>query len=156
VTLPIKAIDRLFERLGATYGASWTRQWDVVPMNDVKSAWSHELAGFAGRLEAVAWALENLPERCPNAIEFRNLCRTAPAPQVPKLPEAKADPERLKAELAKLGQLRAKAVASTSVGHKAWARRIIGSFEAGERMNPTTVRFAREALRISAAPEGEA
>ncbi len=27
----------------------------------------------------VAWALENLPERCPNVIEFRNLCRQAPA-----------------------------------------------------------------------------
>jgi hypothetical protein len=155
MTLPIKAIDRLFERLGATYGASWTRQWDVVPMNDVKSAWAHELAGYAGRLEAVAWALENLPERCPNAIEFRNLCRTAPAPQVPKLPEPKADPERLKAELAKLGQLRAKTVATT-VDHKAWARRMIGRYEGGEKLNPTTLRFAREALRLSFTPEGEA
>ena len=84
------------------------------------------------------------------------MCRTAPAPQAPKLPEPKADPERLKVELAKLGQLRAKTVASSSVDHKAWARRIIGRYEGGEKLNPTTVRFAREALRISATPEGEA
>ncbi len=156
MTLPIKAIDRLFERLSATYGSAWSRQWETVPMNDVKSAWAYELGSYAQRLEAVAWALENLPERCPNAIEFRNLCRSAPAPQTPKLPEPKADPERLKAELAKLGQLRAKTVATSSFDHKGWARRILGRFEGGEKLNATSVRFARDALRSHQAPEGEA
>ena len=155
MTLPIKAIDRLFERLSATYGAAWTRQWVDVPINDVKSAWAHELTGFAGHLESVAWALENLPERCPNVIEFRNLCRRAPMPDVPRLPEPKADPERLKAELAKLGKLRAKTVATT-VDHKAWARRIVGRFDGGDKVNHTTLRFAREALRMHLLPEGEA
>jgi len=130
MTLPIKAIDRLFERLSATYGAAWTRQWLDVPMADVKTAWGHELSGFAGQLESVAWALENLPERCPNVIEFRNLCRRAPAPELPRLPEPKADPERLKRELSKLGEIRAKAAANTGlVDHKAWARRILGAFQ---------------------------
>lgn len=156
MTLPIKAIDRLFERLGATYGASWTRQWETVPMNDVKSAWSHELSVYGNRLEVLAWALEHLPERCPNAIEFKNLCRMAPAPEAPKLPEPKADPERLKQELAKLGQVRAKAKASMGMDHKDWARRIMGRFDAGDRLNPTTLRLAREALRVSQPPEGEA
>lgn len=156
MTLPIKAIDRLFERLSATYGAAWTRQWVDVPINDVKSAWAHELTGFSGHLESVAWALENLPERCPNVIEFRNLCRRAPMPDLPKLPEPKADPERLKQELSKLGEIRAKAVASTTVDHKAWARRIVGRYEAGEKLNPNTLRFAREALRMHLTPEGGA
>lgn len=157
MSLPTKAIDRLFERLSATYGAAWTRQWADVPINDLKAAWAHELAGFAGNLEALAWALENLPERCPNVIEFRNLCRRAPAPELPRLPEPKADPERLKLELSKLGAVRAKAVAGAGlVDHKAWARRIMGRFDAGDRINPTTLRFAREALRTHLAPEGEA
>lgn len=155
MTLPIKAIDRLFERLGATYGASWSRQWETVPMNDVKSAWAHELGVYANRLEAVAWALENLPERCPNAIEFRNLCRIAPAPETPKLPEPKADPQRVAAELAKLGPLRKQAAAS-SWDHKAWARRIVARHQAGDRIRPVSLRMAQDALRAHLVPEGEA
>jgi hypothetical protein len=36
------------------------------------------------------------------------------------------------------------------VDHKEWARRIMGSYEGGGKVNPTTLRFAREALGISA------
>lgn len=148
MTLPIKAIDRLFERLGATYGAAWTRQWVDVPMNDVKTAWAHELQGYATNLQPIAWALENLPERCPNVIEFRNLCRHAPAPEVPRLPEPKIDPERLKQELAKLSSIRA-SVAPGSNDGRDWARRIIGRLEAGERINPATLKCAKDALRMT-------
>jgi hypothetical protein len=148
MTLPIKAIDRLFERLGATYGAAWTRQWVDVPMNDVKAAWSHELQGYASNLQPIAWALENLPERCPNVIEFRNLCRHAPAPEVPRLPEPKVDPERLKQELAKLSSIRASVAPGSNDGRE-WARRIIGRLEAGERINPATLKCAKDALRMT-------
>jgi hypothetical protein len=149
MSLSAKAIDRLFERLAATYGVAWTHQWTSVPIADAKAAWAHELAGFAHQMESLAWGLENLPERCPNVIEFRNLCRRAPAPVLPRLPEPKADPERLKRELSKLGEIRAKATATTNVDHKAWARRILGSYEGGCNVTPTTLRLAREALRIS-------
>lgn len=148
MSLPTKAIDRLFERLAATYGAQWSRQWADVPMNDVKTAWAHELAGYAGSLQSVAWALENLPERCPNVIEFRNLCRRAPQPETPRLPEPTADPERVQRELSRLGDVRKK-VMSTSVNHRSWAHRIIALNDAGERISPTSLRFAREALRIA-------
>lgn len=148
MSLPTKAIDRLFERLAATYGASWTRMWADVPMNDVKAAWAHELSGFENDLESVAWALDNLPERCMNVIEFRNLCRRAPAPEVPRLPEPKANPERLRAELAKLADVRAKVANPKPDGAKDWARRIIGRFNAGDKVRPVSLRFAREALGI--------
>lgn len=148
MSLPNKAIDRLFERLAATYGAAWTRQWADVPMADVKAAWAHELASFAGSLHRIAWALENLPARCPNVIEFKHLCRQAPAPEAPRLPEPKADPERVKHELAKLGESRAKASTTERKDNRAWARRIVARAEAGEKVNPTSLRFAREALNI--------
>jgi hypothetical protein len=148
MTLPIKAIDRLFERLGATYGAAWTRQWVDIPINDVKTAWAHELQGYASNLQPIAWALENLPERCPNVIEFRNLCRHAPAPEVPRLPEPKIDPERLKQELAKLSSIRASVAPGSNDGRE-WARRIIGRLEAGERINPATLKCAKDALRMT-------
>lgn len=145
MTLPIKAVDRLFERLGATYGNAWTRMWDGLPITDVKSAWAHELAGFSSQdgLRCLAWALENLPERCPNVIEFRNLARKAPMPEAPRLPEPKADPERVKRELAKLGSIAGR---RSDGDGRVWARRILARLEAGERLSPISIRFATEAL----------
>ncbi len=146
MSLPMKALDRLFERMALTYGAQWTRMWQDMPIADVKTAWANELDVFQGSLGRIAWALENLPARCPNVIEFKNLCRQAPMPEAPRLPAPKADPERLKAELSKLGQLRADVTSETRVDQKAWAKRIMARYTAGERINPTVLRFAREAL----------
>jgi hypothetical protein len=150
MSLSIKAVDRLFERMAATYGAQWTRQWQDVPMTDVKAAWAHELTPFENSLSRIAWALENLPTRCPNVIEFKALCRLAPMPDAPRLPEPKADPERVRAELAKLGELRA-SVGANQGGGKAWAHRIIHRHQMCERINPTTLRLARQALGLEPA-----
>lgn len=148
MSLPIQALDRLFARLAATYGAAWERNLGSTPLADVKTAWSHELSGFSGSLHRIAWALENLPTKCPNVIEFKALCRQAPAPEVPRLPEPKADPERMKAELAKLAPVR-QAVATSQRDGREWARRIVARSEAGDRIRPITLRFAKEALRIA-------
>lgn len=145
MTMPMKAVDRLFERLAATYGAQWTRQWQDVPMADVKSAWAHELSTFSGSLHRLAWALENLPPKCPNVIEFKALCRQAPAPDTPRLPEPKADPERVRTELAKLSEIKDRSLSRTRDGRE-WARAIVKRHQLCERINPTTLRFAREAL----------
>jgi hypothetical protein len=59
MSLPLKAIDRLFERLTATYGRDFTGRFDGVDQNELKALWAHELAGFADKLSMVAWALEN-------------------------------------------------------------------------------------------------
>jgi hypothetical protein len=151
MSLSNQAVDRLFTRLGATYGAQWDKSLGTAPLGDVKTLWAHELAPFANSLHRIAWALENLPARCPNVIEFKQLCRQAPAPETPALPEPKADPERLKQELSKLGDLRAKLVTDTRVDHKAWAKRIMVRYRAAERINPTVLRFAREALKSEGA-----
>ena len=147
MSISIKAIDRLFERLAATYGSAWSRQWSDVPLADVKTAWAHELSGYGGRLEVLAWALENLPERAPNIIEFRNLCRRSPAPEAPRLPELKADPERLARELSKLQDLKQLVAKASPVDHKAWAKRILQGYADGKKTNPTSIRFAKEALQ---------
>lgn len=154
MSLPIKAIDRLFERLAATYGNDWTRQWASVPIADVKSVWAHELSGFAGKLQCIAWALENLPEQCPNVIQFKHLCRKAPDSVLPQLaaPEPKADPARVAAELAKLrGTLGipAPGAPTNQVNHRAWAPRILARLEAGEKISPTVVKMARDCVALS-------
>ena len=151
MSLSLKAVDRLFERMALTYGKQFADMYSNVDPSSVKTLWSYELAAYAGSLHRIAWALENLPARCPNVIEFKQLCRQAPAPETPALPEPKADPERLKQELSKLGDLRAKFGTDTRVDHKAWAKRIMANYHAGQRINPTVLRFAREALRSEGA-----
>jgi hypothetical protein len=149
MSLPMTVIDRLFQRMAATYGAAWDRSLGQTPLADVKTAWAHELQGFGSRLESVAWALENLPERCPNVIEFRNLCRKAPEPERPKLPDPPANPQRLRAELAKLQPIIDAARRAVTVDRLAWARRIVARREAGERIAMGTFNIAAEALRKS-------
>lgn len=145
MSLPLKAIDRLWDRLSLTYGDQFTRQYAQFDLNAVKAMWSHELSGFAERLDCIAWALEHLPPRCPNLVEFKNLCRQAPAPEVPRLPEPKADPERVKRELAKLGHLVHEPHAKAD--GRDWARRIVAKHESGMRVASLTLRMAKEALR---------
>ena len=149
MSLPAEVIDRLFSRMTLTYGRAFLDQWAGQEANDVKTFWGYELAEFNGRLKPIAWALENLPERCPNIIAFRNLARSAPRPaDAPALPEPPADPARLSAELAKLAPVRsATAAASKSVDHKAWARQIVERVKAGDKVTPCALRFAHEALR---------
>lgn len=150
MSLPTKAVDRLFERLGVTYGGQWTRMWEGMPIAVVKSSWAHELSTYAKpeKMAAIAWALENLPERCPNVIEFRNLCRSAPQPEAPRLPEPKPDPERLRAELSKLGAIKAETrhVTATNSDSKAWAKRMIARSDAGENVPAACLRMAKEAV----------
>ena len=151
MSLPPMAIDRIFEVMASTYGAEFTRLYDNVPVGDVKTVWLDVLDTFGGpRMAYIAWALKNLPERCPNAIGFRNLCRQAPAIEPPLLPEPKADPERLRTELARLQPLRDAVRTAGPVDHKAWARRIVARAEAGERVNRTSLSMARSALRLGA------
>ncbi|MBT9493911.1 MAG: hypothetical protein IV107_16555 [Paucibacter sp.] len=120
----------------------------------VKSSWAHELAMFSGRLEAIAWALEMLPERCPNVLEFRKICRSAPAPDVPRLPDAKADPQRVSAELAKLGGVKAAVLGAANNSGKQWAKDLQGRIDRKEIV-PTL--FQRRCVRqaIVAAPSEE-
>lgn len=147
MSLSLKAVDRLFERMALTYGKQFTDMYSNVDPSSVKTLWAYELAAYESSLHRIAWALENLPPRCPNVIEFKQLCRQAPAPEATALPEPKADPERLKQELSKLGDLKAKLATDSRVDHKAWAKRIMARHAARERINPTSLRFAREALK---------
>lgn len=143
---------RIFERLAATYGAAWDRSLGQAPINDVMTVWAHELSGFLQHRRAmmsVAWALENLPDRCPNVIEFKTLCRKAPAVEAPALPEPQADPDRVAAELEKLAPLRISPAAS--IDPKAWAKRLRDADLAGHPINANQARCYRLALGMETA-----
>lgn len=109
--LPDSWVDRIFFRLLGTYGSQFTMTFSKVDdkgrdigMMAAKEVWAQELGGFADRDKVIAYALDNLPERCPNAIVFRDICRHAPtnahysAPALPPPPEPSKEvrEERLK------------------------------------------------------------
>ena len=137
-----EVIDRLFHHFSATYGAEWSRQWATVPIADVKTAWGHELAGYENHLSALTYAFENLPERCPNAIQFRNLCRAAPAKPVTVIEVPKAGLECVKAEIAKFKT----APAPVKTDGRDWARKILARYASGEKIQPYALQLAQSAL----------
>lgn len=147
-----EAVDYVFRTLAASYGAEWDRSHGNAPIADVKTVWLDALEPFTGNEQAkrrILWALKNLPERSPNVRQFVALCRQAPAADAPMLPEPKADPERVKSVLAKLGDIR-RPIVQNPGQMKDWARRLIARNKAGEKIGPINLRFAREALGTEA------
>lgn len=88
-------VDRLFARLTVRYGRAFTSQYDGLDEAAVKADWADVLGGFDSKPMALKYAIDNLPERAPTAGQFLAIARRAPEPDVPKLPEPKADPERV-------------------------------------------------------------
>lgn len=84
--LPRDWVDRIFMRLQGVYGREFTAHFSVIDqasgidvgMENAKQVWAEELASFADWPEAIRYALKNLPERVPNVIRFREICRHAP------------------------------------------------------------------------------
>jgi hypothetical protein len=156
-----RAIKRLFDRLSGTWGRDFMDQWAGLHGGKVMAIWAHELSGYDARtkpnpeavdgralMQPIAWALENLPEKPLNAIQFRALCRRAPAAEVLRLPEPAANPARMAEALEKLAPLRKGASAGALAGGKGWAHRLIEKHERGEFVNVGPLRTAREALGL--------
>lgn len=144
--LPTAWVDKIFTKMSLIYGREFIGRWEGLELSDVKTDWAHELSGFEHWPEAIAWAFQNLaPGKPPTVVEFRAICYRAPKPDRPKLPEPMADPARVSEELKKIRPLVSK---MTSAGNKDWAYRIIARHDAGEKINMTCLRFAREALRL--------
>ena len=146
MSLTTQAIDRLFQRLAATYGSHWTRQWSDVPMTDVKTAWAHELALFADNLKAIGWALEHLPDYCPNLMQFKSLCKQAPKPDYKHLETPKAPVEVVDSEILKM--VRNLVEPEKDKDYKAWAKRLKARDEACELLSTHQVWSYKTALDL--------
>lgn len=139
--LPSKAIDRLWDRLVATYGRSFIDMYPGLKADAVKASWAHELAPYGQRLDAIAWALDNLPERPPNVIQFRALCRQAPRPQLQALPPPKPNPERLRAEMERINVI----LKAKVVGGRDWVENLRARVERGYQPTPEQAAMLRQA-----------
>lgn len=145
-------VEYVFKRLAAIYGAAWDRSLGQAPIGDVMTVWAYQLQQFTVSIASkkmVMWALDNLPDRCPNVLEFKTLCRRAPVAQIAALPEPASDPERMAEELAKLAPFRVRTGVASAVDHKAWARCLQARDAAGEPLNMNQRRCYREALGIN-------
>lgn len=146
MSLPLPWVDKIFLKLTLIYGRDFIGRWEGLEIADVKTDWGHELSGFENWPEAIAHALANCPPgKPPTVIEFRDLARKAPRAKVAELPAPAANPERVAAELAKLAPL--KATTNRSVDRLDWARRIIARHVACERITPTVLKMAKDALK---------
>ena len=145
MTLPIAAVERLFDRLSMTYGVEFRNKWAGMPLNEIKTHWAYDLAQFADNLTAIGWALQNLPDRCPNLIEFKNLCKQAPRPITVELDAPKAPVEVIDREISKM--LAGLIKKPTDAGdHKRWARRLKERHEKGEHLSPYQINCYKTAL----------
>lgn len=95
-------VDHLFAKLTVRYGAAFLRQWPDADPALVKADWAEVLDGVRG--DSLSYTLRYLPAAPPNAIQFRDLCRRAPAPHQLQLPAPapSADPERVQRIMARL------------------------------------------------------
>lgn len=149
MSLPIELIDKVHSRLLGAYGREFLYRYAEVDEKALKSVWAHELASFSERPEAIFWALDNLPDKCPSAPQFRNLCRQAPILQAMPLEAPAADPARLRAELAKLKPVIRQMRHAPPSANRDWAKRILARAEAGASVAPCSLRMAREALGVT-------
>lgn len=85
-TLPRAWVERIFMRLQGVYGREFTAQFSAIDqstgldvgLENAKQVWAEELGSFGDWPEAIGYALQNLPERSPNVVRFRELCRHVP------------------------------------------------------------------------------
>lgn len=142
MSLPLPWVDKIFQKLTLVYGRDFTGRWDGIEQDAVKADWAHELAGFQQMPDAISYGLQHLPTgKPPTVIEFRALCRKKTDESI-ALPLPKANPEMAAMVVA---QLRRPVLQVT--GNKDWARAIIARADAGEKVLPISLKFAKEALR---------
>lgn len=148
MNLSTAATDRLFDILSKTYGTEFQNKWSGMALNEIKSHWAFELGSFADNLNAIGWALKNLPDRCPNLIEFKSLCKQAPRPTTLSLDEPKAPLDVVDKELAKMAAeaFRAPRDDNGTVDHKRWAKKLKARHDNGEVLGLVQVRMYKEAL----------
>jgi len=145
MSLQMAAIDRIFSRLAMTYGTEFTNKWGTLNGMDVKTHWSHELSTYSDNLNAIGWALQNLPDRCPNLIEFKSLCKQAPRAEYAALEAPKASAEIVDKEILKIVSSFVKPK-KDNVDHKLWAKKLRDRHTSGEKLSVLQIKMYKSAL----------
>lgn len=154
--LPEEWVDTIFMALRATYGVAFDRQFEPPTGSDeneskrfylnIKAWWKRDLAPAIAAPHTIRYALDHLPAKAPNLIEFKALCWQAPPlPRQGQIEnKVRADPSRVAAEMAKMRQVQ-------ETSPKAWAYRLKEREEEGDRLTQAQRDMWRAALREGSA-----
>lgn len=100
--LPQRWVEHLFAKLSVRYGVAFLRQYGDADPALVRADWAEVLDGTSGT--SLSYALRYLPSTPPHALQFRDMCRRAPAPEAPRIAH-EATPADHARVLAIVGQL---------------------------------------------------
>jgi hypothetical protein len=91
-------VDAIFAKCLLVYGHDFLARWQGIALAEVKADWGRELGVMLSQPHAIKHALENLPERPPNALQFRALCFSyrPPVRHVELPAPIPRDPERVR------------------------------------------------------------
>ncbi len=94
-----EGLDYIFDYMSAVYGASFTRHWERVEPELVRSVWQRALGKFLTYKPSLDYALSHLPPKMPpSASAFRKICNDGPTiPDKPALRFEKQDTQHEKA-----------------------------------------------------------
>jgi hypothetical protein len=103
--LPPAWVDFVFAKLGIRYGEVFARMFASADLAIVKGDWAEVLDGISG--PTITAAMDQLPpDRPPNALQFRAICRGLLNPTHEQAalpaPAVKPDPERMRRIVSKL------------------------------------------------------
>lgn len=95
---PDQGLDYIFAKMGAIYGASFTRHWDGVDLGLVRATWREMLGVYATYRPTIDFALRAMDKAfVPSAIAFKDLC--SQAGRIPVKPERTIIHQKTQAEI---------------------------------------------------------
>lgn len=143
MSLPMPWVDKIFMKLTLVYGRDFLSRWEGLTLADVKTDWAHEMAGFEGNHEAIAYALQHLPaDKPPNVYQFRAIARSMPSKQAFIHKPLAASPDVVAAQLLAMVPIKKQ----LKIDGKEWARRIVRCADSGGAVRLYSLNLARAAL----------
>ena len=108
---PDQGLDYIFGKMGAIYGAAFTRHWDGVDLGLVRDTWKEMLGIYATYKPTIDFALNSMDKAfVPSAIAFKELC--SQAGRIPVKPERTITHQLTQEEIQKNAKAREEAIAA--------------------------------------------
>ena len=106
-----QGLDYIFGKMGAIYGAAFTRHWDGVDLGLVRGTWKEMLGVYATYKPTIDFALNSMDKSfVPSAIAFKDLC--SQAGRIPVKPERTITHQSTQEEIEKNAKARDEAIAA--------------------------------------------
>ena len=102
-------IKYLFARMGAIYGAQFTRHWEGVDQGITRQTWGEILGRYATYKPSMDFALKHMGKFVPSAIEFKELC--SQGPRIPDEPHTQIEKQPTMEERVAVAKAKGEAIA---------------------------------------------